>query len=315
MTPAVSIIIPAFGHEGLTRACVESVLASTAAAEVIVVDDASPEPIALSDLAGTSVLRSERNLGFSGACNHGAHASSGDVLVFLNNDTRVQGDWLQEMLDQLEPDVGVVGARLLYEDGTAQHAGMVFSEADGAPRHVYRGFPGDHPAVTRCRDMQAVTGACLMVRRGDFLPDGFDEAFENGFEDVDLCLRARSAGRRVAYCGTTAVTHLESVSVRDDKAADEERHDRNRSRFTERWGQAVIRDEIATYIADGLIEIQADDVYPLRIRISPLLATCVAEDATGDLADLLTTRSRQVFDLQKHVGAVRAENLDLRYRR
>ena len=117
---ATSIIIPAHGHEGMTRHCVNAVLATIGArsdVEVIVVDDASPEPITLDPGADARarVERSEANLKFSGACNLGAAAARGGLLVFLNNDTEPHAGWLEAMEACAASDasIAVVGARLL----------------------------------------------------------------------------------------------------------------------------------------------------------------------------------------------------------
>ena len=107
---------------------------------------------------------------FAGACNAGAAAAGGsDYLVFLNNDTIPLAGWLDALVAEAESDesVAAVGARLLYPNGQVQHAGVVIGQ-DGWPHHLYAGFPGEHPAVTRKKDITAVTAACLLVRRSEF---------------------------------------------------------------------------------------------------------------------------------------------------
>jgi GT2 family glycosyltransferase len=293
--------------------CVSSVIATTGEdVEIVVVDDASPEPLELHGLREISVVRTPSNLGFSAACNFGASRSTGDHLLFLNSDTEVHGAWLNDMLALMVPDVAIVGARLLYRDGSVQHAGIIFSQEDGSPRHVYRGFPPDHPAVARHRDFQAVTGACLLIQRADFLSDGFDEGYRNGFEDIDLCMRIQSTGKRVVYCGSTHITHLESVSIRTDKDADRAAHEANLLRFNERWNDRIHRDELAIYAADGLLRVEAADVYPLAVHVAPELGAVVDSTIAHRFGDLLNTRSRQVFDLEKEIGALAAELLDMK---
>ena len=168
----VSIVIPAHNHLAMTSNCIEKTLATCLGrrdVEIIVMDDASPEPLAsLSALDDrVQVVRTETNLGFAGACNLGAAQTRGQFLIFLNNDTEPQVGWLDAMTSCAMSDerIGIVGARLLYPTGTTQHAGIIFSQADKLPRHVYRGFPGDHAAVMRPRDFQAVTAACMLIRR------------------------------------------------------------------------------------------------------------------------------------------------------
>ncbi len=159
MTIPVSIVIPTHGHNGMTESCVMATLSTLGRgtdAKIIVVDDASPERIVLPSEVDSrvTVIRSKENLGFAGACNLGAAQSQASFVVFLNNDTTPQAGWLDSMMACAEIDtaIAIVGARLLYRDGTVQHAGIVFNQRDGELQHVYRGFPGEHPAVLRDRD-------------------------------------------------------------------------------------------------------------------------------------------------------------------
>ncbi len=314
MTLPVSIVIPTHGHNGMTESCVTATLLTLGHgidAQIIVVDDASPEPIVLPSEADSrvTVIRSETNLGFAGACNLGAAQSQASFVVFLNNDTTPQAGWLDSMMACIESNtaIAIVGARLLYRDGTVQHAGIAFSQRDGEPRHVYRGFPGEHPAVLRDRDFQAVTGACFLVRREAFDNlGGFDAAFTNGHEDIDFCLRARGQGLRTRYCGTAVVVHLESVSRR---TGDEET-DPNRNAFDARWGSKIVRDELQVYADDGLIRVDSDDVYPLQISCAVELAIGTEVTSDVELARLLSIRSRQVFDLEKEIGYLTARLQD-----
>ncbi|MSO48228.1 MAG: glycosyltransferase family 2 protein [Thermoleophilia bacterium] len=310
------IIIPAHNHTGMTDACLRAVLATIdAAAEVVLVDDASNPPL---ECAATTdprvrVLRNETSLGFAGSCNSGAEGTSAEFLVFLNNDTTPLAGWLEAMLRCAgeDPTVGIVGCRLLYSDETVQHAGIAFSQSDGEPRHIYRGFPGNHPAVVQTRHLQAVTGACLLIRRTLFEAlGGFDSTYENGFEDVDLCLSAIQAGHAVAYCGEAVVSHLEAVSRRPDSASPSGAESHNRSKFAERWAATVRRDEVSLYAEDGLIAFAAGDIYPLQMTLAPELATALGEQTTAGLAQLLNVRSRQVFDLEKEIGYLTARVLD-----
>ncbi len=314
MTLPVSIVIPTRGHTGMTESCVTATLSTLGRgtdAQIIVVDDASPERIVLPSEADprVTVIRSETNLGFAGACNLGAAQSQAPFVVFLNNDTTPQAGWLESMLTCIESDstIAIVGARLLYRDGTVQHAGIAFSQRDGEPRHIYRGFPGEHPAVLRDRDFQAVTGACFLVRREAFHDlGGFDTAFTNGHEDIDFCLRTRGQGLRTRYCGTAVVLHLESVSRRTD----DEEPDPNRSAFDARWGSKIVRDELQVYADDGLIRVDSDDVYPLQISCAVELAIGTEVTSDVELARLLSIRSRQVFDLEKEIGYLTARLQD-----
>ena len=157
LTPQVSIIIPAFNNLALTRQCLEAVrkTADPVPAEIIVVDNGSTDGTSAYLLqeqeAGhlQAIINSE-NLGFAKACNQGARAAAGHYIVFLNNDTIAQPHWLEEMVHVAESDtnIGIVGSKLLFPDGTIQHAGVVVS-ASKLPYHIYRGCPGDLPAFSR----------------------------------------------------------------------------------------------------------------------------------------------------------------------
>jgi GT2 family glycosyltransferase len=312
----VSIVIPAHGHSGMVAHCVNSVIESLGAdddVEIVVVDDASEPPVNLGKALDPRVRleRSHTNLRFAGTCNYGASLACGDRLVFLNSDTEVRANWLDAMILCLEsdPEIGIVGARLTYRDGTIQHSGVCFSQSDGMPRHLYRGFPGTHPAARRNRRVQAVTGACLLIDRNLFdAIGGFDSGYANGFEDIDLCLRAAALGRTIVSCGAADITHLESVSL-PPKTPRAVVDTANAERFLSAWRETIIRDELDHYLSDGLIRLASGDVYPLSLEIDAALATVHGCDAP-DLARLLNIRSRQIFDLEKEVGALSAKLLD-----
>src|SRR3990172_3078146 len=152
---------------------------------------------------------------FSKANNFGAAYASSDLLLFLNNDTQVlTADWLDELVGWAEqPGVGAVGAKLVRPDGTIQHAGIIMGLA-GHGRHIFDGGPekvfGPFGSSEWYRDYQAVTGACLMLRREVFEQVGrFDEAYQVGYGDIDLCLRVRARGQRVVYTPFARLLHLE----------------------------------------------------------------------------------------------------------
>jgi tetratricopeptide (TPR) repeat protein len=153
-------------------------------------------------------------------------------------------------MDELDrhPEVAVVGSKLLYEDGTVQHAGVAFSRMGCLPYHIYRQVPADSPMVNRRREFQCVTAACMMIRRKAFESvGGFDEGYRNGFEDVDLCLKIGERGWRIVYQPRSVVYHLESQTP-GRKAHEEE----NARRLLGRWGhQWWLGDEDAIYVSDG----------------------------------------------------------------
>jgi GT2 family glycosyltransferase len=150
--------------------------------------------------------------------NLGAQAASGEILIFLNDDTEpLSGSWLDRLIGHAQrPDVGVAGARLLYPSGTIQHAGIVVGIGDGCG-HIGRGavLAPYWPWLNLTRDVSAVTGACLAVRKEVFGElGGFDDLFPSNYNDADLCLRARQMGYRVVYDPAVVLTHYEAQSRR-----------------------------------------------------------------------------------------------------
>jgi GT2 family glycosyltransferase len=305
-----SVVVPVHNREGLTRRCLQRVLGDLPPdCEAIVVDDASTDttPQLLAEL-GEAIcsLRLERNAGFAAACNAGAGAARGEQLVFLNNDTEPELGWLQALLGYAaqHPAAAIVGARLLYPTGTVQHAGVVFGQ-DGYPHNLYAGFPADHPAVNRARRLQAVTGACMLVRRASFERlGGFDEGYFNSMEDVDLCLRLGEAGGEVHYCPEATVVHLESAS-----RGHEEKFEPSVARYRERWRDRVHRDDLELYAEDDLIEVEYAAEYPLRISVSPLLAN-IGGRHEHELESQLHAQGRRAADLQRELTRLAAELAD-----
>jgi len=297
----VSIVIPVHGQAALTRRCLEALLPDLPpGCEVLVVDDASGDetPALLREFDDRiRTLSLAENVGFARACNAGAEAAAGELLIFLNNDTEPRAGWLDALLRCADgqPQAEIVGAKLIYPNGTVQHAGVVFGQ-DGYPHNLYAGLPENHPAVERSRRLQAVTAACMLVRRAAFeQAGGFDAGYENSLEDVDLCLRIGVAGGEVHYCHEAVVTHLESASRgRRDRFA------RSVELYRRRWRESVRRDDLSIYAEDGLLEVEYPASYPLRFSISPRLAA-IGDGREAEIEKLLAAYSGQVSDLLAEV--------------
>jgi GT2 family glycosyltransferase len=223
----VSIIIPARNNLGYTRKCLESIQASPpeVSCEIILVDNASndgtkefsEEKAAQGEL---QVIRNDPPQPFAASCNRGAKAARGKYLVFLNNDTEAFPGWLEAMVKcaQNVPDAGAVGAKLIFPEGSIQHAGIAFYYSEKYkrvnPYHVFKEFPRNAPAVSKPREFQAITGACLLTPKGIFDElGGFDERFVNCFEDVDYCLRLRESGYKVLYTPEAELIHYEGKTA------------------------------------------------------------------------------------------------------
>jgi GT2 family glycosyltransferase len=305
-SPKTSIVVPVHNRASLTRQCL-SILTSTLPedVEVVVVDDGSTDVTPkLLETYGKRlrVVRHDVAQGFASACNEGAKAARGRWIVLLNNDTIPQPGWLDALLAHAErhPAAAAVGAKLLFPNDTIQHAGVVIA-SDRNPRHVYMGFPHDHPAVNRTRRFQVVTAACVLLRRDAFeAADGLDEDFHNGFEDVDLCLRLGEQGHEVWYCHESVLHHFEKGTRRD------ERFEENLSLYRRRWARKIRADEFDYYLADDLLKINYGYQYPLALEIAPELAVLDREDEwEWDVDRMLGERSDQVFKLLR-------ENLELK---
>jgi GT2 family glycosyltransferase len=308
-----SVVVPVFNHAALTRHCLDWLTEGLPAGlhcEIVVVDDASqdetPDVLARYGEA-IRVVRREENGGFARACNDGAGAASGRYLVFLNNDTEAAAGWLEALVAYAErtPPAAVVGSKLLYSNGTVQHAGIVITH-ERFPRHIYGGFPGDHPAVGRSRRFQCVTGAATLFRAECFVQaGGFDTAFHNAYEDIDLCLRLGQMGHEIHYCAESVLTHLETVT------RDFSDYEENHRLYLERWGDVVEPDDIDYYLEDGLLELGYWNQFPFKLRVSPLLAEVETPGEELTAAEIATIRARQVFELLQENAQLRVRLLEL----
>lgn len=224
--PVVSVIVPTYGQVPFTLACLAAISAHPPSVpiEVIVIDDAWPGPEAqlLDRVRGIWLVRNEINVGFLHSCNLAARLARGRFLYFLNNDTQVLDNWLDPMLDlfRQRPNVGAVGAMLLYPDGRLQEAGgIIWRDATGW--NVGRGDDPMKPAYNYVRQVDYCSGAALMVERTVFARlGGFDERYAPAYyEDTDLCFRLRRIGLKTLFQPAARVVHFEGVSHGQDTAA------------------------------------------------------------------------------------------------
>lgn len=220
--PPVTIIIPTKDAPEVLERCLKSMSEKTSYPEfeVIVMDNETTDADALRLLQEYPVrrIRFPDPFNFSRANNQAAAVATGDFLLFLNNDTEiVSEDWLQHLVYYAEqPDVGAAGALLVYPDRTVQHAGVVLGMR-GTADHIMRGFPlgvdGYAGSLVCAREVSALTGACLMIRKSLFQEiGGFNEHYFTAYQDVDFCLRLRSRGLRLVFTPQALVVHHESVS-------------------------------------------------------------------------------------------------------
>lgn len=218
----ITAIVISKGLEGLLRFCLEALqralhrVLPAAPHEVVLVDNASEFPYVEDFYRGRGVvlLRYDTPQRFARANNLAARRQPNDFYLLLNNDVLLAEDALLCMLRLLgqESGAGICGARLVFPDGSIQHSGVLFGPGKQGPYHCWRGRPL-HLVPAMNREYQAVTGACLLVRRRVWEElGGLDEDYVFGLEDIDFCLRARQRGWRVMCCSEVASLHFESLT-------------------------------------------------------------------------------------------------------
>ncbi len=226
-TPPVTIIIPTRNRLNLLRNCIGSIEAKTTYKnyEILIVDNRSSDPKLLEYLRSLKhrVVRYGEPFNFSKINNFAARFARGEVLLFLNNDVEViTPDWIESMLEHgLREEVGAVGCKLLYPNGSVQHAGIVLGmdpdESRAVAGHVFKrlksGDMGYFGLAHVVRNLSAVTAAAMMMRKSVFeAVEGFNEELAVSFNDVDLCLRLRQAGYLIVYTPHAELYHHESAT-------------------------------------------------------------------------------------------------------
>ena len=272
--PLVSIIVPTRNQVELLRTTIDSIAQRTdyGPYEIVVVDNGSTDADALKYLASLTapvyVHRWPHAFNYSAINNFAVRVANGEQLLFLNNDVEViRPDWLTAMLEYSQlSGVGVVGAKLLYSDGTIQHAGVVLKRT-GVAHHAFRWAPREVLGVPRLADLprncSAVTGACMLVPRRIFEEvGGFDEELRVVLNDIDLCLRIRERGYSVIYTPHAQLYHHEGSSRgRLHPPSDDDR-------FLKRW--AARFSQVDPYYNPNLTDIRED--WSVRLENEPAAA-------------------------------------------
>lgn len=226
----ISVIIPTLNGAELVESCVSSFIQTVNRIdyELIVVDDGSQQEekekmrILSSKYSFRCIELPTRN-SYAKAVNTGIKDATGEYVLLLNNDVVFrQADWLYHMLITAENswNIGIVGCRLLYPNGTIQHAGGILLP-DERYDHLYRGKEGNLHEACLVYDVEAVTGALMLIKKKVIEDIGLlCEDYPLSYEDVDYCLRARQRGWRVVYCGKAFAVHNEGATRgrnRDEK--------------------------------------------------------------------------------------------------
>jgi GT2 family glycosyltransferase/glycosyltransferase involved in cell wall biosynthesis len=316
---SVSIIIPVHGHWALTRACLNRIWQTVPAGwpiEVVVVDDASPDDthVQLQRLSASEprlrMVGHESARGFGHACNSGAAAASGDILIFLNNDTLPEPGWLPPLLQALKnhSDAGAVGSRLVDGHGALQESeGAVFSDASAW--NLGRGSHPEDPVFARLRRVDYCSAAALATPRTLFEAlGGFDSRFAPAYyEDTDYCFRVRAQGREVYVQPRSSVIHLEGGTAGTDVSAGIKLHQVvNRERFAEKWAvelRAQPAPRTLTRAAQRRVAVRGGENVRRALIVAPTAAEFDRESGSRrvfELMVLLRQRGWEVSFIAHH---------------
>jgi O-antigen biosynthesis protein len=251
-----TVIIPTRNRHSLLRSCIETIWPAVerSKAEVLIVDNDSSDPDTLNYLkeieSVATILRVPADFNFPLLNNRAVEAVSTEVVCLLNNDIKALDDlWLDEMLSRIEdPEIGAVGALLVWPSGVVQHGGVVLGPSFAAA-HAFNDRIGTDVGygdlLRVAHECSAVTAACMVTRRRDYLAvGGMDETwFPVNFNDVDYCLKLRATGKRVLFTPHAKLVHLESASRGSDVRPDQDRRfQRELSSLRSKWGEVLAAD-------------------------------------------------------------------------
>lgn len=245
--PQISIIIPVYNQFDYTYYCLESILnnSSDCSYEVIVANDNSTDLTKrLNEIAdGITIINNEKNLRFLLNCNHAAGYAKGEYLVFLNNDTQVQKNWLVTLVNLMEADqtIGMAGSKLVYADGYLQEAGGIMWRDGSAWNYGHRNHPNDSE-FNYVHEVDYISGAAIIIRHSIWKEiGGFDTRFAPAYcEDSDLAFEVRKHGYKVVYQPQSAVVHFEGISNGTDVNSGQKKYQiENQQKFFEKWKEEL----------------------------------------------------------------------------
>lgn len=239
-TPLVSVVIPTRDHLELIKPCIDSLLEKIDYPnyEILIINNDSCDAGVINyfneirNHPKIRILDYPHPFNFSAICNFGAKAANGEYLLLLNNDTEIiQSAWLSEMMRHGQrPNIGIVGARLLFPNRKLQHAGIVMGMKGVAEHPFISALPDDPGYMMRAvlpQNYSAVTGACLLIRKALYdKVAGMDETYlKVMYNDVDLCLKVREIGFEVVWTPAATLIHKTSVSIKKQLASpDRQKH-------------------------------------------------------------------------------------------
>lgn len=254
--PLVSIIIPTKDKVSYLKCCIRSIHKRTAYNnyEIIIIDTGSQKKETLNyykklkNNSNIRFLKWKKEFNFAAVNNFGVKVTKGKYILFLNNDTEViNSEWLEAMLEHAQrKEVGAVGAKLLFKDGSIQHCGIVLGlGSDRVAGHAFIhqrdfGYFG-YPHILR--NYSAVTAACMLLSRKKFEEvGGFGEEFKTCYNDVDLCLKLRNKGYLVVYTPYAQLYHFESISLGKVEEGKRTIDKKETALMKEKWGDLLLND-------------------------------------------------------------------------
>lgn len=242
-SPKVSIVIPVYNQFTYTYHCLESILENSGdvSYEIIIADDVSNDlTTRLSEVAeNINIVRNKENQRFLRNCNNAAKYAKGEYILFLNNDTQVQANWLKPLVELIEKDatIGMVGSKLIYPDGTLQEAGGIIW-GNGNAWNYGNGQNPANPEFNYVKEVDYISGAAIMIRTSLWKEiGGFDEYFAPAYcEDSDLAFEVRKHGYKLMYQPLSVVVHFEGKSNGTDLNAGVKQYQVDNSRkLQEKW--------------------------------------------------------------------------------
>lgn len=247
--PKVSIVIPVYNQFTYTYNCLKSILENSGdvSYEIIIADDVSNDlTTRLSEVAeNIQIARNKENQRFLRNCNQAAKYAKGEYILFLNNDTQVQENWLQPLVELMERDdsIGMVGSKLIYPDGSLQEAGGIIW-GDGHAWNYGNGQNANKPEFNYVKEVDYVSGAAIMIRTSLWREiGGFDELFAPAYcEDSDLAFEVRKHGYKLMYQPASVVVHFEGKSNGTDLNAGVKSYQvENSKKLAEKWKEEFAR--------------------------------------------------------------------------
>jgi GT2 family glycosyltransferase/glycosyltransferase involved in cell wall biosynthesis len=303
-TPDASIIIPIYGQLAYTLNCLDALIghASFFSAEIIVVDDCSPDASQehLSKIGAIRYHRRARNEGFVASCNAGAQLARGRHVVCLNNDTRVVAGWLDELVGAFEvlPNAGLVGSKLFYPDGSLQEAGGILWQ-DGSAWNYGRNDKSNKPEYCCAREVDYVSGASIALPTALWRElGGFDDLYRPAYcEDSDLALRVRHTARKAVWMQPLSrVIHYEGKTSGTDPTRGAKAYQiANAQKLRKRWA-----DTLAGHRPSGMdAALEKDRGCAKRALIIDATTPTPDKDA-GSVTAMLTMRLYQQLGYKVH---------------